>query len=227
MDITKSKRPWRIAVKDFNTVGKTAGLLLSAFICLVTPMTDPAYAQSGGSRPTAIERRVEHTNRETTEYERDRLNRELKEGGNKEGDRRRDQGAVIQVKQDFENLQARYNQIELAIASKQDLHQDSIMSAVAEINRSASRLKVNLALPRPKDDEDREAKSAVALEQTDEALLMLTKRIYSFVTNPLFEASAALNVKHVGNARRDLDGIIEISERIVKAGNKPKSPAKP
>jgi hypothetical protein len=227
MDSYKIKKPRRIAVKDFSRVGKIAGLLLGALICLVTPTMDPAFAQSGGSRPTAIERRIEHTNRETAEYERDRLNRELKEGGDKQSDRKRDQGAVVQVKQDFENLQARYNQIELAIASKQDLHQDSIMSAVAAINRSASRLKVNLALPRPKNDEERESKSAVALEQTDEPLLMLTKRIYSFVTNPLFEASAALNVKHVGNARRDLDGIIELSDRIVKAGNKSKSPTKP
>ncbi len=214
-------------MKDLNSAGKIAGLLLAALICLVTSTTDLAFAQSGGSRPTPVERRIEHANRESVEYERDSLNRELKEGGNKPSDRRRDEAAVLHVKQDFENLQARYNQIELAIASKQDLHQDSIMSAVAAINRSASRLKVNLALPRRKNDEDREAKSAVALQQTDEPLLMLTKRIYSFVTNPLFEASAGLNVKHVGNARRDLDGIIELSDRIVKAGNKSKSPTKP
>ncbi len=227
MDYTKTKRPRRITVKDLNSAGKIAGLLLAALICLVTSTTDLAFDQSGGSRPTPVERRIEHANRESVEYERDSLNRELKEGGNKPSDRRRDEAVVLHVKQDFENLQARYNQIELAIASKQDLHQDSIMSAVAAINRSASRLKVNLALPRRKNDEDREAKSAVALQQTDEPLLMLTKRIYSFVTNPLFEASAALNVKHVGNARRDLDGIIELSDRIVKAGNKSKSPTKP
>ncbi len=214
-------------MKDHHTVGKTAALLLGALVCLATATADPVYAQSGGSRPTPVERRIEQANRDGEEYERDRLNRELKGASDKPSDRRRTQSAAAQVKEDFENLQARYNQIVLAMASKQGLNQDSIIGAVAEVNRCATRLKVNLALPLPKSDEDREAKSDAGLVQIEEPLLMLTKRIYSFVTNPLFEAPAALNVKHVGKARRDLERIIELSESIGKGGDKRKRPIKP
>lgn len=211
-------------MKDRNTGNMNAMLLVGALVCFAP--ANPVYAQRDGSRPTTVERRIDHANRQSEEYERDNLNRELKEVGEKPGDRRRDQ-PVAQVKQDFENLQARYNQIVLAMASKQDLNQDLIRSAVAEINRCATRLKVNLALPRPKSDEDQEAKSDPGLKQTEDPLLILTKRIYSFVTNPLFETSAALNVKQAGRARRDLDGIIELSERIGKAADKLERPAKP
>lgn len=204
---------------------RPAALLFSALVCLATVTADAVYAQRAGSRPTTVERRIEQANRQSEEYERDSLSRELKEGDPKPGDRKRSQPTVVQVKHDFDNLQARYNQIVLAMTSRQDLNQDSIRSAVAEINRCATRLKVNLALPRPKTAEDQQAKSDAVVMQTQEHLLMLTKRIYSFVTNPLFETSAALNVKHVGNARRDLDEIIELSERIGKAAHK--GPTKP
>lgn len=214
-------------MKDHHTVAKTAAFLLGALLCLATAAADPVKAQSGGSRPTPVERRTEQANRDGQEYERDSLNRELKGVSDKPSDRRITRASALQVKQDFENLQTRYNQIVLAMASKQDLNQDSIMAALAEVHRCATRLKVNLALPRPKGDEDQEAKSDAGAGQIEEPLLMLTKRIYSFVTNPLFEAPAALNVKHIGKARRDLDSIIELSESIGKGGDKPKKPIKP
>ena len=213
-------------MKAHHTVGKATVILIGALACLAAATADPVYAQAGGSRPTPVERRIDQANRDGEEYERDSLNRELKGVGDKPVDRRRAQTAAAQVTQDFENLQVRYNQIVLAMASRQDLNQDSILGAVAEVNRCATRLKLNLALPRPKSDEDQQAKSDPGLGQVEEPLLILTKRIYSFVTNPLFETPAVLNVKHVGRARRDLDAIIELSESIGKGGDKLKRPIK-
>jgi hypothetical protein len=52
----------------------------------------------------------------------------------------------------------------------------------------------------------------------EESLLKLRKHIYSFVTNPLFEAAPALDVKQADRAGRDLDSILELSEAIRRSG---------
>jgi hypothetical protein len=178
------------------------------------------------SRPISVERREEQLNRQIMEDARDDLNRELKGGKSKSGERIKAQ-KLEQVKKDFEELQAGYNRIVLAIASKQNLYNDSIFAAVAEINKSAVRLKENLALPHPKPGEEKAAEQSDAeLTEIKKSLLTLEKHIYSFVTNPLFEMPNVLELELAGKAGRDLDRIIELSGNIKKNGEKLAKPDK-
>ena len=203
---------------------KTAVISIFAVLSFVLTMEITGVAQR--SRPISVDRREEQLNRQIMENARDDLNRELKRGKSKSGERIKAQ-KLEQVKKDFEELQAGYNRIVLAIASKQNLYNDSIFATVAEINKSAARLKENLALPHPKADEEKAAQQSNAeLTEIKKSLLTLEKHIYSFVTNPLFEMPNVLELELAGKAGRDLDRIIELSGNIKKDGEKLAKPDK-
>jgi hypothetical protein len=129
---------------------------------------------------------------------------------------------AAQVKKDFEDLQAAYNRIVIAMASKQRLDHDSVMASVADVHRCAARLKDNLALPQTKGDEGAAARVGSPPARMEESLMTLRKHIYDFVTNPLFEAAAGLDVVQAGKAARDLERIIELSEGIRRGGGESK-----
>jgi hypothetical protein len=207
-------------MKGLYAGGRTIAVLGGAALCLLNATEGPAFAQRGSARPTAAERRVEQMRRQGEQYERDQLSRDLKRGADDPDERRRAQAVAAQIRQDFEGLQAGYNRIVLDMASPEGPHQDLILDAVAKIKKCSSRLKDNLALPQPKEEEDRAVRSEVRPEQMKESLLRLQKYIYSFVTNPLFEAPAVLDVEQAKKASRDLDKIIELSEGIRKSGDR-------
>lgn len=214
-------------MRDLYAIGKAAALTCGALF-LVTATGGSAFAQGTGSRRTPSERRVEQFNRQGEQYERDQLERDHKGASDKPGDRKRAQEVAAQVRKDFEDLQAGYNRIVIAMSSPKGFDYDSVSDSVADVHRCAARLKSNLALPRPKGDEEHKARGEAAPEQVEAALLALRKHVYSFVTNPLFEAPAVLDVEQAGKASRDLDRIIEISDGIRKGGDKLKRPqAKP
>jgi hypothetical protein len=197
---------------------KTTGVVLGATLCL-TASEDRVFAQAGRSIPTPVERREEQMNRQSADYERDSLDRDLKGRSDKPGDHRRNKVVANRIEQDFEGLQAGYNQIVLAMASKKDTNDVSILKAVAEIKKCAARLKDDLALPKP-DDNDRKEVPSGTISETMGPLLLLRKHIYSFVTNPLFESSTALDVRQAKKASHDLDQIIQLSESLKREGDK-------
>lgn len=213
-------------MKNLYHRGKAAAILIGAALCLLTMMENAALAQTGRSA-TSVGRRIEQMNRQGEQYERDKLGREIKGEADTPNERRRAQALAAQVRQDFQSLQAGYNQIVLAMASKEGFSYDSISGAVAEIKKCSTRLKENLSLPRPKDDKDQEAGSEAVTGQTEELLLTLRKHLYSFLTNPLFESPAVLDVEQAGKASRNLDSIIELSKSLGKSVEKPKKPTKP
>ena len=190
----------------------------ASFLLAVSP--GPSLAQRGSPGATAAGRRTDTLNRQGEQYERDRLSRESKGTASAPGDKRRAQEVAEQVRHDFEGLQAAYNRIVLAMAPKGSHDLDSILDAVGEVKKCAAGLRAHLALPRAKDEEDK-ARVGGGEAQLEESLLMLRKHIYSFVTNPLFEAAPVLNVEQAGKAGRDLDMILELSESI-RRGGRPK-----
>ncbi|MGI9167507.1 MAG: hypothetical protein ACR2G5_14215 [Pyrinomonadaceae bacterium] len=115
------------------------------------------------------------------------------------------------------------NQIVLAMASKEALNYDPVLAAVAQIKKCSSRLKGSLALPQPNNDQDKKVSDDVdahSREQLEGSLLTLRKHIYSFVTNPIFESPAVLDVVQAKKAGDDLESIVELSESIGKSGEK-------
>jgi hypothetical protein len=129
-----------------------------------------------------------------------------------------------QVERDFEGLQAGYNKIVLAMASKERLDMEEVLESVAEVRKRAARLRENLALPRPVEDGEKGRPGVTGKEDragdapVEELLALLRKHIYSFVTNPLFEAAPVLDVEQARKAGRDLDMILELSERLRGGG---------
>lgn len=190
--------------------------LFAAASCLLASSPGPSLAQRGSPGATAAGRRVETLNRQGEQYERDSLSRDRAPAAGATGDRRSAQALADQVRHDFEGLQAGYNKIVLAMPHGGQPDYGSISEAVAEVKRCATRLKHNLALPRPKDDRGQKAHSGVRAAPPEESLLALRKHIYSFVTNPTFEARAGLDVEQAARAGRDLEMILELSERLRK-----------
>ena len=205
-------------MKSFQAGAVRSAALGCAVLFLLAASAGTALAQRGGPGATAVGRRTDTLNRQGEQYERDQLSRESKGTANAKGDRRRAQEIAEQVRHDFEGLQAAYNNIVLVMSPKGSHDLDSILDSVGEVKKCAARLKTNLALPRAKDEEH---KAQTEAAQTEESLLLLRKHIYSFVTNPLFEAAPVLNVEQAGKAARDLEIILELSESI-RRGGRPK-----
>jgi hypothetical protein len=196
-----------------------------AALCFLTATAGAAVAQGGGSRPTPVERRTELLNRQGGEYDLEKASRDLKGRPERPADRRRAQEVADEIKHDFEGLQKSYNQIVLVMADKEGLNRkhDSVFLAVADIKKYSTRLKTNLALPKPQQEK---ARVEVNNEQIEESLMTLRKHIYDFVTNPLFESLGVLDLEQGRKAGRDLDRIIELSEGITKSADKLKKPTK-
>ena len=207
-------------VREPRTVVKVAVVLASA-ACLLAG-EGVVFAQRGNARPTAVERRVEQLNRQAEQYERDRLSRDQRKGAARSDQRLQKQAAAARAAEDLENLQAGYNQIVLAMTSKNGLDYEKISGTVATVNKCASRLKISLALPRPESAKDDEVPGGPEPERMEESLAALSRHVHSFLTNPLFEAPVALDAVQAAKASRDLERIIALSEHIRKNGDKTK-----
>ncbi|HBB86509.1 MAG TPA: hypothetical protein DC047_02710 [Blastocatellia bacterium] len=209
---------------------KPASVYVVAVLCFLTATVGSAFAQGGDRRPSPVERREDISNRQAAEYEIEKSSRELKKVPERPADRKRAPEAAEQIKHDFDGLQESHNHIVLFMAEKEglDRNYNSVLRAVAEIKKYATRLKNNLALPKAQQEKrEVEARDDGNNQQIEASLLTLRKHIYDFVTNPLFETPGVLNLEQGRKAGLDLDRIIELSESITKSVDKLKQPAKP
>ena len=208
-------------MKEIYAKAKTVAVAMAAAVssvaalCLLTATTGAVFAQTSNSRPPPVERRTEILNQQAGQYDIEKASRDLKRPPEKPTDRRRAPELAEQVIHDFNGLQESYNQIVIFMADKEGLNRnhDSVFRAVAEIKKYSTRLKTNLALPKPQQEK---ARVETNNEPIEESLMTLRKHIYNFVTNPLFASSGALDLEQGTKAARDLDRIIELSESITK-----------
>jgi hypothetical protein len=120
-----------------------------------------------------------------------------------------------QVKRDFEGMQLANNDILVALASNRPLDPKQISNDTARIRRFATALKNQLSLPVPEGDKTR--KVFVFEGPLRATLLHLDAFIASFVSNPIFKTTGhVVDARHSVQARRDLDNIIDLSDRIRK-----------
>ena len=196
-------------------------LRLLCLLALVAAASEGSALAQRGGREAGAARRQEHLNRQAQQHERDHQNRDLDPAAGESAESRRTRAATAaQVRHDFESLQESYNRIVLAMSGKQ-ASGDSLSGALAEVSRCAARLKHNLALPRPKDDEARKVQPEPGTPtKTDKPLVALVKHLHSFLTNPLFETTNVLDVSQAARASRDLERIIELSEALKGQGVK-------
>lgn len=131
------------------------------------------------------------------------------------------QAALAQMNEDFDRIQSVDKDILAAVSTAETPDYRRILDGLADIRKRAIRLKNYLVLPpTAKDEKAQQNRDEADTNQLRPALTMLNGLITSFVTNPLFKKDSNVDYTLISKARRDLDGIIEFSEKIRKSTEK-------
>jgi hypothetical protein len=200
--------------------GKTRGIFLTiAVVVFSTHFAANSYAQRGAPGPGSpppnplgmSDRDLNILDREAqlTRIEKERR-RAVKSDP---------QLAFTQIKDDFRRLQTVNNDVMRAVSSGRELDYKYISDSAREIKKRAARLKVNLVFPEAEGDEGA-AKLSEDSSGLKPSLEALDGLISSFVTNPVFKEVGVVDTKLGVKARRDLDRIIELSEKVRKSAEK-------
>jgi hypothetical protein len=136
--------------------------------------------------------------------------------------------AFAQIKEDFRRLQVLNNDVMRAVSATREPNYKSISDSAKEIRKRAARLKLNLVFPEAENEQETER-----LIQTPDtadlkpSVAALDTLIFSFVTNPVFKETGVVDARLGVKARRDLEAIIELSEKVRRNAEKiSKSPSK-
>lgn len=124
--------------------------------------------------------------------------------------------AYSQIREDFRRLQILNNNVMRTVSLSDEPDYKYISDSVREIKKRALRLKINLVFPEAERDEGPRLVESADASDLKPALAALDGLIFSFVTNPVFKETAVVDAKLALKARRDLDGIIELSEKVRK-----------
>lgn len=131
------------------------------------------------------------------------------------------QSALAQMNEDFDRIQSVDKAILAVVSTDGPPDYQLISDGLADIRKRAIRLKNYLVLPpTAKDEKAQKNRDESDTSQLRPALTTLNGLITSFVTNPLFKKDSNIDYTLISRARRDLDGIIEFSEKIRKSTEK-------
>ncbi|HET7287737.1 MAG TPA: hypothetical protein VFI71_09720, partial [Pyrinomonadaceae bacterium] len=183
--------------------------------------TSPVFAQNSPGAPVID--RTANTDR-IRQQDMSRREWQLRNFGNEPNapkDRRQVEALMAQTEEDFNRILTLHNEIARALTSKNDLDYHFVSEATAEIHKRASRVQSSLAL-RPSPEETLELEKSAAPKDlpVKEELVKLCHQIRSFVTNPSIENPNTINAEQMAKARKDLETVIQISERIRKDADK-------
>ena len=147
---------------------------------------------------------------------------DLAKGSRRETDPKRARAMMEQVGEDFQRLLKLHNEIVRALASNEPSNYQFISDATGEIKKRATRLQSTLELHKPEIPEtQREMQDQQAIPTTDH-LIMLCRKIESFVRNPIIETPGTVDAQLLEKARRDLDSVVTLSGAIKKRADKQK-----
>jgi len=144
-------------------------------------------------------------------------------GGDKRppNDPKRSQAMMDQVSEDFQRILILHNEIVRALVANRSLSSKFISDATGEIRKRAARLQSSLKLQKPeRTTENRVTGTDFEVMQTKDGLLLLCKQIESFVRNPIIDKPGTVDAQQLGNARKDLQSVVEISEATKKRVDK-------
>ncbi len=129
--------------------------------------------------------------------------------------------ALTQIREDFWHIQLVNKDLAQAVLSSAALDPKFIAKSAAEIKKRAGRLKFNLMLPEPEKGTKRQkAQVGAEPEQLKSSLSALNELIAGFMSNPIFKSTGVVDAELSAKARRDLEGIIELSEGIKKSSER-------
>ena len=183
-------------------------IVTAAFVCaLASPLL--AQRPPSTSDPRSIASREEQMN--SLEREAARKN---------DPNKRDPKDTLAEVNEDLSRLKALNEVVSAhAAATDQQLDYKSIVESVTEIRKRAMRLKTDLALPQ-ESKENRTAKKEGSGPSLQTALLGLNELLDSFLHNPIFSDSGAIDQELAAKARRDLEDIIVLSDKLRKSADK-------
>lgn len=124
------------------------------------------------------------------------------------------------VKEDYEGLQAANNDILKMLAAKKGLDSEVIFESATQIRKRSARLKSYLVTLQLVEDDERRRRNLdyIESEQMTASLLALDTLIMRLVASPVFkEFGKVVDLDNSTRTRKDLDEIIDLSERIKKS----------
>ena len=124
-----------------------------------------------------------------------------------------------QLSEDFRDLQGLNNKMMAETWSRPELDYEYLSNMISQIRSKATRLKSNLAFPEGPNEEVKHPEISNASTFKD-ALLVMDRRIMSFVGNPLFREANVVDVKLAHQASGDLQAVIELSAKLKKTAGK-------
>jgi len=124
--------------------------------------------------------------------------------------------ALVQIKKDFEGMQASDNVILTEISSGR-MDMKLIGDALSEIKRQAARLRANMVLPEAtKEERAKLSQLQPGSAELRKSLLNLDQLIAKFVANPVFRNTGVVDARGAVIAGLDLDSINTLSDSIKK-----------
>lgn len=113
------------------------------------------------------------------------------------------------IKDDFRDLQSLHNKMMADAWLKESLDYSSIADMVSKIRGKANDLKEGLSLPMSENPlTDLTVPAVTSVRQFREELLLLDKKIMSFVNNPVFQAVNSVDVVQAKQASADLEHVL-------------------
>ena len=186
----------------------TLALLVFAF---------PVFCQSGPTPPPVSSRVNTDRIRQQDMSNREWQLRNFGMNPNAPKDRHQIEALMTQTEEDFNRILTLHNEIVRAISSKDVLNYHFVSEATAEIKKRASRVQSNLVLGLVSDDARVEVKAEPVMK---DSLIKLCKEIRAFVTNPMIENPNTVDAQQLVRAKRDLEGLIQLSGLIKKDADK-------
>lgn len=200
---------------------QTTGECVLAALTLILFCSTPVRSQNPPGGPPPIDRRNADRMRQQDMSSREWQLRNFGKEFDKPKDQRQVEALMAQTEEDFTRILTLHNEIARAITSSNALDYGFVSDATTEINKRASRVQSSLNLGLSEADAEGAGKpeKAEGTEMKD-ALIKLCHQIRSFVTNPVIENPNTINVEQALKARRDLDGVIQLSGQIRKTAEK-------
>jgi hypothetical protein len=128
---------------------------------------------------------------------------------------------LAEVNEDMGRLRQLNGQIsQQAAATEQQLNYKEIVANLTEINKRATRLGIDLALPPAEKEEKRTIGKDIGKAELQPSLLELNKLLDGFLNNPIFTDTGAVDLHLAAKARGDLDYVIAISDKLRKSAEK-------
>lgn len=135
--------------------------------------------------------------------------------------RKRDPNEVMaEVNEDLRQLNELNGAIAMHTTSSQTLNYDSILGSALEIRKRSIRLRTDLALPKAETKEKVPDFKEAEQGELQVALSQLNQLLDSFLHNPIFSDTGDIDLELAARARRDLDSIVVLSEKVRKNAEK-------